>query len=115
MKKLGLALGVVLLGGMALAAEGTAPTTSTSKTTLTPEQRGQLADMHEKMAACLRSDRSLPDCHDEMMKSCQSVGMHACCCVSRAWDPCFSHAFPPGDPHHAFGAFLPQRGAACPD
>ncbi|MHB8416954.1 MAG: glycosyltransferase, partial [Myxococcales bacterium] len=27
------------------------------------------------------------------------------CCVSRAWDPCFSHAFPPGDPHHAFGAF----------
>jgi len=46
---------------------------------MTAEQRQKMADAHEKMAACLRSDRPIADCHDELMKSCQAaMGSDAC-------------------------------------
>jgi len=46
---------------------------------MTPDQRQKMATAHDKMAACLRSDRLLKDCHEEMMKSCESVmGKDAC-------------------------------------
>lgn len=35
------------------------------------EQREKMAANHEKMSACLRSDKPLKDCHDEMRKSCE--------------------------------------------
>ena len=34
----------------------------------TKEEREKMAQAHEKMAACLRSDRPMSDCHAEMMK-----------------------------------------------
>jgi hypothetical protein len=40
---------------------------------MTAEQRTKMAEAHEKMAACLRSDRPVGDCHSEMMKSCQET------------------------------------------
>lgn len=40
----------------------------------TAEQRQKLAAMHEKMAACLRSDRPVRDCHKEMMDTCHDMG-----------------------------------------
>src|SRR5690349_8902146 len=47
--------------------------------TMTTEQRQKMADAHEKMAACLRSDRPVPDCHDELMKSCKdAMGATTC-------------------------------------
>jgi hypothetical protein len=51
----------------------------------TKDQREAMAKNHETMAACLRSDKSVTECHDEMMKSCQAsdscpmkgrMGMH---------------------------------------
>lgn len=46
---------------------------------ITAEQRADMAASHEKMAACLRSDKSMEDCHKEMMKTCQStMGKDAC-------------------------------------
>jgi hypothetical protein len=51
----------------------------------TKEQRETMAKNHETMAACLRSDKSVADCHDEMMKACKDnelcpmkgrMGMH---------------------------------------
>jgi hypothetical protein len=30
--------------------------------------RAKMASAHEQMAACLRSDRPMAECHDEMMK-----------------------------------------------
>lgn len=51
----------------------------------TKEQRETMAKNHESMAACLRSDKSIADCHDEMMKNCKDsdtcpmkgrMGMH---------------------------------------
>lgn len=42
------------------------------------EMREKMALAHEKMAACLRSDHSVADCRQEMMKSCHEMGGHAC-------------------------------------
>ncbi|WP_141731596.1 hypothetical protein [Oligoflexus tunisiensis] len=51
----------------------------------TKEQRETMAKNHEMMATCLRSDRSVGECHEEMMKSCKDndacpmkgrMGMH---------------------------------------
>lgn len=40
----------------------------------TKEQRLKMAEMHEKMAACLKSDRTIKECRSEMMKSCEESG-----------------------------------------
>ncbi len=43
------------------------------------ETREKMATAHEKMAACLRTDRAISDCREEMMKEChQLMGEHAC-------------------------------------
>ena len=47
------------------------PTGATTEATA--EQRQKMADIHDKMAACLRSDRPISDCHKEMMKACKST------------------------------------------
>ena len=38
-----------------------------------------MAVLHEQMAACLRSDKSVAECHSQMMTSCQkSMGKSGC-------------------------------------
>lgn len=68
------------LSGNAFAQEekpkDTGSTTKSKSTTLTKEDREEMAKTHEKMASCLRSDRSFRECHDEMWKS---KGMKAAC------------------------------------
>ncbi len=83
------------MGSFALAASKTKAESSDKKPPMeiTAEQRQQMAGMHEKMATCLRSDKSMDDCHSEMMAthkdfkdqgSCPMHGMHgkkggSCC------------------------------------
>ena len=46
---------------------------------MTKEQRQKMADMHDKMAACLRSEKALSDCHKDMMQGCQeTMGKDSC-------------------------------------
>ena len=46
---------------------------------MTTEQRQKMADLHEKMAVCLRSDRPLSDCRKDMMKGCKdTLGAEGC-------------------------------------
>lgn len=46
---------------------------------LTDEQRKSMATMHEKMAVCLRSTKTVSDCHDEMKTDCQQMmGQEGC-------------------------------------
>lgn len=45
-----------------------APTSAPSK-----EMREQMATLHEQMAACLRSDKSMSECRSQMISSCQSM------------------------------------------
>lgn len=37
------------------------------------EMREKMATLHEKMAECLRSDKSITECRTAMMKSCHDV------------------------------------------
>lgn len=37
------------------------------------EERQKMADMHSKMASCLKSDRPMSECRNEMMSSCQKM------------------------------------------
>jgi transcriptional antiterminator Rof (Rho-off) len=37
------------------------------------EAREKMATMHEQMATCLRSDKLIATCHEEMMKSCHDT------------------------------------------
>lgn len=46
---------------------------------MTPEQRVNMATVHENMAACLKSDKSLEACHSEMRESCKTMmGSEGC-------------------------------------
>lgn len=46
---------------------------------MTPEQRSDMATMHEKMATCLRSEKPMAECHKEMKASCHDkMGMEGC-------------------------------------
>lgn len=52
----------------ATAAEPPAPPAEPSK-----EMRAKMASAHERMAACLRSERPMAECRSDMMKSCHEV------------------------------------------
>lgn len=46
---------------------------------MTKEQRQEMATHHEKMALCLRSDRTMADCQKEMRAACdEKMGMAGC-------------------------------------
>lgn len=62
--------------GTAALANGPHPTPPPS---VTKETREKMAVLHERMAACLRSEKSFADCHAEMRKGCQeSLGAEGC-------------------------------------
>lgn len=42
------------------------------------EQRKNMADLHEKMAQCLRSDKAIEECHADMKTGCESLGKDGC-------------------------------------
>ncbi len=67
-----IACGVTLLwtAGAALAAEAE----HAGRPAPTHEMREKMAGAHEQMAACLRSDRPIADCHGEMMKNHDMMG-----------------------------------------
>lgn len=37
------------------------------------ETRERMATLHEQMAACLRSDKSISECHSEMLEHCKAM------------------------------------------
>lgn len=45
-----------------------------SKMTMTQEERTKMAEMHEKMALCLRSSKPLKECKKEMKKAMHEDG-----------------------------------------
>ena len=74
----------LLCAGSAWAADP-APTaasktpSSAQKAPPSKEARAQMAALHEQMAACLRSDKSIADCRTEVMKSCRdTMGTQGC-------------------------------------
>ena len=66
---------LLLLGAAAMAADTLPPEHAVPS----KEIREKMAALHEQMAACLRSDRPLSECHSAMMKSCQEqLGSNGC-------------------------------------
>jgi hypothetical protein len=41
---------------------------------MTPEQRAKMAEHHQKMADCLKSDKPMDECHKEMKADCEAMG-----------------------------------------
>ena len=71
---------VATLGNFAVAAENASkPAGAKSPPEVTTEQRQKMAGLHEKMATCLRSDRPMSECRQEMMKGCKdTMGKDGC-------------------------------------
>ena len=80
MKKIAILVFVLGLSGQLALAEDTGKKASPMKMpTMTTEQRQTMADAHEKMAVCLRSEKALSNCHEEMMKACkEGMGKDGC-------------------------------------
>ena len=72
--------GLILAAMSVMAAVSLAATPPASApAAVSKETREKMAVVHEQMAACLRSDKSLADCHTEMRKSCkESLGDQGC-------------------------------------
>jgi len=45
----------------------------------TPEQRQKMAEVHQKMAECLKSTKPFSECREEMMQSCRGMTGEAAC------------------------------------
>jgi hypothetical protein len=75
---------VVAMSVMGSVAWATEPP-KTSAATVSKETREKMAVLHEQMAACLRSDKSISDCHAEMRKNCQTtLGTQDCPMMGRS-------------------------------
>ena len=72
-------LAVCMSSQLALADDAAKMDSAKKMPAMTTEQRQKMADAHEKMATCLRSDKPMSGCHEEMMKSCQEgMGKDGC-------------------------------------
>ena len=63
----------LLISTSANAEEKEASAHSSNHMMAAPEMKKEMADMHQKMADCLRTEKSMQDCHGEMMKDCQGA------------------------------------------
>ena len=63
------------------------------------EMREQMAAVHEKMAACLRSDNGFAACRDEMQRNCREMmGQQACPMMGMGMQDQMMKQCPPGMP-----------------
>ncbi len=50
----------------------------TKAITVEKEQREAMIDMHEKIVACLKTDKSIETCRNEMRQSCNTQNENSC-------------------------------------
>lgn len=65
-------IGMSCLLSLSAYAADKAPPAAAKAPEWTTEQRESMAKSHEQMAACLRSDKAVNACHEEMMTACKS-------------------------------------------
>lgn len=58
--------------------KATTKTVKSSWISMSPETRTQMADMHQKMADCLKSDKSISECRDNMVANCPMMKDGSC-------------------------------------
>jgi hypothetical protein len=54
---------------------------------MTPELKMDMADMYQKMAACLRTGKSVPECNQEVMKDCPVIKKTGHCPIIEGMEP----------------------------
>ena len=99
-------------GDAAKAADGTPA--KAGKPAPSPEDRAKMAEAHEKMAACLRSNRPMKECRSEMEKAHKGMGWgHACGgqCEGHGDGQCQGHGKGHGKGHGAGRPAVPSDGA----
>ncbi len=80
------AIAAILLSVAAVWAADPPPSSSTPQASPSKETREKMAALHEQMAACLRSDKSINDCRTEMMNSCrETIGPQGCQRMGKAY------------------------------
>jgi hypothetical protein len=42
------------------------------------ENRRKMAELHQKMSDCLKTEKPMSECHNEMMQGCDMMGKNAC-------------------------------------
>jgi hypothetical protein len=91
-------LALVALSAMGAVALAAGPTPGASPGP-TKETREKMAVLHEQMAACLRSDKPIADCHAEMKKGCQQgLGDQGCPMMGMGMGKRSHGVRPGGDP-----------------
>lgn len=71
-RRLVMSIASTLLIALSSTAFAAAPPPS-APSTPTKEMREKMALLHEQMAACLRSDKSISECRAEMRKNCRDM------------------------------------------
>lgn len=56
-------------------------------TKMTPELKKDMADMYQKMADCMRTDKSMDECSHEAMKNCPVVQKTGHCPINEGMGP----------------------------
>lgn len=52
-----------------------------------PEMKKDMADMYQKMADCMRTDKTMQDCHKEVMKDCPVAKATGHCPIMEGMKP----------------------------
>jgi hypothetical protein len=58
----------VILGSVSIAFAAEPPSAASASAGPSKEMREKMATLHEQLAACLRSDKPIAECHKEAMK-----------------------------------------------
>lgn len=64
------------------------------------ESREKMAAAHDKMAKCLRSEKSMRECHEEMHKQCKEGGGKDCPMMGKMGKGKGHHHHEDSDEHH---------------
>ena len=61
---------VLLVFGNAKAETKAKAPNASPHSTMSPEMKKDMADMYQKMADCLKTEKSMQECHKDVMKDC---------------------------------------------
>ncbi|HME72786.1 MAG TPA: hypothetical protein VKM54_23400 [Myxococcota bacterium] len=73
--------GVVLVGSIVLGADAQQSGPADPSTA----SRQKMAEVHQRMATCLRSDRPIAECRSDMLKNCQDLMDKEGCPMMGPW------------------------------
>ncbi len=71
-------LGIVLVGSTLIVSSAFAQSAKMSEVTMDKGTRAKMAEHMEKMATCLKSDKSMEDCRKEAIESCPMKEKGSC-------------------------------------